>query len=88
MIIKQRIVSAAFLGLAVVQSARGEGDPQGARNLAAEGKLPQGQGIAASYPGDGGITAHADVIFADNFEAGELGSRWDSIRNDKERYCR
>lgn len=41
-----------------------------------------GGGIAASYPGDQGIEAHPDVIFADDFEsysdASELDTRWDN----------
>ena len=64
-----------------VQSAWAEGDSEGKRNLAAQSELPRGDGIAAAYAGDKGVAAHSDVIFADNFEAGELGALWDSARN-------
>jgi hypothetical protein len=40
--------------------------------------LPQGTGLAARFTADSGIAEHPDVIFADNFETGELGAQWDS----------
>lgn len=46
-------------------------------NLAASSNLPQGQGLAAQFKSDSGIAAHAAVIFADDFEQGELGERWE-----------
>lgn len=46
-------------------------------NLAEQGALPQGKGLAAPFKADAGITDHSAVIFADNFEGGELGARWD-----------
>lgn len=46
-------------------------------NQAAASTLPAGEGFARQYPGDDGIAAHPAVIFADNFEQGELGARWD-----------
>ena len=70
-----------FLWLVASALAGAEGDPRGERNLAGASKLPQGAGIAANYPGDMGIAKDAAVIFADNFEAGELGARWDETRN-------
>ncbi|MFN0126804.1 MAG: tetratricopeptide repeat protein [Verrucomicrobiales bacterium] len=42
-------------------------------------------GLAAAYPGDVGISAHPDVLFADAFETGELGAGWDEVRNDDSR---
>ena len=59
------------------------GDPKGERNLATESELPRGDGLAAKYAGDQGIEAHNGVIFADNFEAGDWKTRWDSGREDK-----
>jgi hypothetical protein len=47
-------------------------------NIASDRLLPQGKGIAAGYKADAGIAAHRDVIFADDFETGELGAKWDS----------
>jgi hypothetical protein len=53
------------------------GDPEGERNCADRSDLPHGAGLAAAFPGDAGIAKHAAVIFADDFESGELGARWD-----------
>ncbi|MCL2744328.1 MAG: hypothetical protein FWE67_10805 [Planctomycetaceae bacterium] len=47
-------------------------------NVASDKFLPQGTGLAAQFKADTGIAEHPDVIFADNFEAGELGANWDS----------
>ena len=58
------------------------GDPQGARNLAGSSALPSGEGLARQYPGDRNIASDGAVIFADDFEAGALGERWDSGRDD------
>jgi hypothetical protein len=46
-------------------------------NIAAQSPLPQGSGLAARFKADSGITNHAAVIFADDFESDELGARWD-----------
>ena len=53
---------------------RGKG---GFANTAAQSALPQGPGLAARFKADSGITNHPAVIFADDFENGELGARWD-----------
>ena len=46
--------------------------------------LPQGAGLAAKYPGDGGLETHASVILVENFEAGRLDeSRWEDVRGGK-----
>lgn len=50
-------------------------------NLADSKLLPSGAGLAAAFTGDAGITRHPDVIFADNFEAGDLGTGWDEVGN-------
>jgi hypothetical protein len=52
-------------------------------NQAASSTLPRGPGLAQSYPGDQGLSAHPSVIFADNFETGEFRERWDSVRDDE-----
>lgn len=46
--------------------------------------LPEGnKGIAASYPGDKGISGNPSVFFADDFESylqpSEIGQRWDAL---------
>lgn len=38
-----------------------------------------GESLAAKYPGDAGIASDPDVLFADNFESGEM-QRWDERR--------
>jgi hypothetical protein len=47
------------------------------------GGVPEGNGIAAKYPGDVGIEADPAVIFADDFESyaqpSELDQRWDAV---------
>ena len=52
-------------------------------NIAAESNLPHGPGIAVEFKRDTGIAGHKAVIFADNFEEGELGARWDEKGNPK-----
>jgi hypothetical protein len=47
-------------------------------NIASESTLPQGESFAARFKADSGIAAHPAVIFADNFEQGDLGERWDA----------
>jgi len=49
--------------------------------------LPEGPGLAARYPGDAGIANDPDVVFAEDFEAGDLQeilARWTDRRNPKE----
>lgn len=50
--------------------------------LAAE--LPQGPGLAARYPGDRGLAAAPGVVWAEDFETGDLaaiGRRWGDVSN-------
>ncbi|MEZ0266383.1 MAG: hypothetical protein ACAI43_16765 [Phycisphaerae bacterium] len=44
----------------------------------APAKLPEGPGLAAKYPGDQGIAKDAAVLFADDFEAGDL-KKWEDM---------
>jgi hypothetical protein len=37
--------------------------------------------LAAKFPGDAGLKADPQVIFADNFETGGLGEGWDEVGN-------
>ncbi len=48
---------------------------------AAAADLEHGPGLASGFPGDAGIADHPLVLFADDFEHGELGSGWDESRN-------
>jgi hypothetical protein len=50
-------------------------------NSAAKSELPSGPGIAAPYPGDTGLKADGRVIFANNFESGNIGDSWDETGN-------
>lgn len=67
------------IGLACFVSfvASGASDPEGKANLAGRKELPEGPGLAARYPGDAGLKGDPDVVFADDFESGELGHGWD-----------
>ena len=58
-------------------------DPQSQINLVVKSDLPSGNGFAAAFPGDAGLSRNSDVIFADDFESGKLGAGWDETRNDK-----
>jgi hypothetical protein len=49
--------------------------------LVSESSLPTGQGFASKFSGDQNISNHPAVIFADDFETGALGSKWDDISN-------
>jgi hypothetical protein len=51
-------------------------------NLAARSPLPQGPGLAARFDADQGIATNPAVLFADNFEQGKLGERWESEKID------
>jgi hypothetical protein len=51
----------------------------GPENLANISELTSVQGFARQWPGDIGISGSADVMFADNFESGELGRSWDEV---------
>src|SRR6516225_3264063 len=46
-------------------------------NVVSQSTLPQGAGLAARFKADAGITTDPAVIFADDFERGGLGARWD-----------
>ncbi len=47
----------------------------------AHSQLPSGNGLAASVADDRTLAIHSSVIFADNFETGELGAKWDETSN-------
>ncbi|MFO7906205.1 MAG: hypothetical protein R6U98_26345 [Pirellulaceae bacterium] len=57
-------------------------------NLAGKSELPSDKGLAAAFAADTEIASHKDVIFADDFERGELGAGWDSMRDKDERVLR
>jgi len=57
------------------------GDPDGKENRAGRNELPSGSGLAAQFPGDAGLKGNEHVIFADDFESGNLGDGWDETGN-------
>jgi hypothetical protein len=74
-------LAAAGLALALAGAATAGGDPDGKENRAAAKGLPAGPGLAARYPGDAGVKTDPQVVFADDFESGNLGDGWDEVRN-------
>ena len=52
-------------------------------NVADKHELPSGKGLAAAYPADRGIARHADVLFADGFESGDMSGGWDETDSKK-----
>jgi hypothetical protein len=52
-------------------------------NQVATSKLPSGMGLAGKYSSDVGIAEDPSVVFADDFEKGELGAKWDEKRSQK-----
>jgi len=51
-------------------------------NIAHRNALPQGKGIAATFPGDVDLVSDPRVIFVENFEDANYSDRWDEVRND------
>lgn len=49
--------------------------------LISEDPLSSGNELASRFQSDRGITGHPLVIFADDFESGDLGSKWDQTSN-------
>jgi hypothetical protein len=49
--------------------------------LISESLLPTGDGLASHFDSDRGIASHAAVIFADDFESGDLVAKWDETSN-------
>ena len=79
------VISREKIGMATLTYSDGSRYAQQASrerfpNIASR-SLPQGAGLAARFKADEGITAHPDVIFADNFETGVLGAKWDNIHS-------
>ena len=51
-------------------------------HLVTQSELPTGSGFAAQLENGSDLESHPPVIFADDFESGELGSKWDETRNE------
>lgn len=55
-------------------------------DFSAKKELPEGRGLAAAISiADAGLGKHPEVIFADDFEDGALGARWDETGNKEGR---
>ncbi len=78
---KLRLFTATLLAAAGTAIAVDERFP----NSVEKSPLPRGDGFAAHFMADRGIAKHQAAIFADNFEEGELGARWDEKAQDKGR---
>lgn len=76
------------LGLSLPGVGRAQPAAERYPNLAAQSTLPQGPGLAARFQADAGIAAHPAVVFADDFETGKLGVRWDDTGHDRGRALR
>lgn len=75
---------ALCLGLALsVDPAVRAADSAPRVNLAAQKRLPEGPGLAATFPGDTNLRQSPEVIFADNFEGTTLGAGWDDADTKK-----
>jgi hypothetical protein len=75
------VVALVFGALVAVITTAAAADPEGRANLAGKSELPSGKGLAAAFPGDAGLKGNPQVVFADNFETGNLGDGWDEIGN-------
>jgi hypothetical protein len=73
------LVSAVCLVL--LPAALSAADAPRFANRSADQLLPQGPGIAAAFHADANLRTHPDVIFADDFESGDLGAAWDEASN-------
>lgn len=71
------ICVASVLGLVSPASAQSDSPIR----LIGESPLPTGDGLASEFENDRGIASHAAVIFADNFESGDLGEKWNDTGN-------
>jgi hypothetical protein len=74
-------MAAVLVLLTISGPLQAGGDAEGKANLAGQGKWPSGPGIAAARVGDAGLRDHPDVIFADDFESGQVGESWDETSN-------
>ena len=54
---------------------------QGEPLLVSDSELPQGGGLAVALGGDSRLAASDQVIFFEDFSAGDFESRWDEVRN-------
>lgn len=71
------ICVALVIGLVLAPSARSDSPIR----WIGESPLPTGNGLASNFESDRDIALHAAVIFADDFESGDLGAKWDEANN-------
>jgi len=79
--LRHLVISSVFGAMIAQYPSVMSSDPDGAANLAGKKELPSGRGLATEFPGDAGLKTQADVIFADDFESGEIGASWDETGN-------
>ncbi len=64
-----------FVGLDLTQAQENESND--VIQLVAESDLPQGLGLAAKLKVAAELDRHDSIIFADDFESGDMGAKWD-----------
>jgi len=74
------VVAAASSSIVISIESLGEAADAAPSSVEAS-SLPQGSGLAAAFVANRQVSDHSAVIFADDFESGELGSSWDETRN-------
>ena len=77
--------SSSFSNRLVEQMGNASNNPPGGGDGPGPGPGTPGEGIAANYPLDGGIESDPMVIFAEDFESGDLDSlldRWSDTKNE------
>lgn len=79
--LNQLLLTAASIALTFGVPTAADAQTEAPIKLISESPLPTGQGIAAKFASDQAISDHPAVIFADDFESGALGAKWDDISN-------
>ncbi len=77
----RRACLSAFGLVSTFVSSAGVAHAESPIKLVRESSLPSGDGLAAKFVGDRNLSSHAAVIFADDFESGGLGAKWDETSN-------
>jgi hypothetical protein len=78
---RHRVCASLCGAMLVVAGGAWGSDPEGVNNQAGKHELSSGRGLAALFPGDAGLKTNEQVIFADDFETGNLGNGWDETSN-------
>lgn len=79
----RRLVNILLVASSITNTFRGLPalGQDGVPKQVADSPLPRGRGLAADFVADQNISRHPAVIFADDFETGLLGAKWDETNN-------